>query len=144
MQCRKDRLNYKKSLELSKQLLALNEKRLKKNGLTNLQGYQKYLIHQQGATGIKHIIAATNGNKVLSKRTKKNMANNSPYSYKQYKQMGSKQAAKKFMKHWESKWIKEKRLILASAKKSNNGFIKTSAVRTLNENDLQLALNTKF
>jgi len=144
MQCRKDRLDYNKSLKLSKKLLALNEKRLRKNGLTNLKDYEKYLIHQQGAYGIKNIIAATKGKKKLSSTIKKNMANNSPYSYKQYKKMGSKQAAKKFMKHWKHKWLDEKRLIIASIQKSNNGFIRTSAIPTFKDSDLNYALNFKF
>jgi len=144
LQCRKDRLDYQKSLKLSKKLLALNEKRLKKDGLTNLQGYQKYLIHQQGANGIKNIIAATKGKKELSKTIKKNMANNSPYSYRQFKRMGSKIAAKKFMQHWERKWMSEKRLILASNSKSTNNQRNKRAIPTFDDNDLNYALNLMF
>ena len=144
-QCRKDRLNYKKSLNLSKKLLALNEQRLEKNGITKLQGYQKYLIHQQGATGIKNILAATKGKKELSKIIKKNMANNSPFSYKQLKRMGSKVAAKRFMQHWEDKWISEKRLIVASqAIRTTDNQKNTDFVPTFNESELYLAFNTKF
>ena len=113
-QCRIDRLNYDKSLILSKKLLALNEQRLRKSGINKLEDYQRYLIHQQGATGIKNILAASKGKKRLSKVIKKNMANNSPYSYKQYKRMGSTKAAKTFMKHWKKKWNSEQRVVLAS------------------------------
>ncbi len=144
LQCRKDRLDYNKSLKLSKKLLALNEKRLKKDGLTNLQGYQKYLIHQQGANGIKNIIAATKGKKELSKTIKKNMANNSPYSYRQFKKMGSKIAAKKFMQHWERKWMSEKRLILASNSKITNNQRNSLVIPTFNDNDLNYALTLLF
>ena len=146
IQCRKDRLDYKKSLEFSKKLLVLNEKRLKKHGITKLEDYQKYLIHQQGANGIKSIIAATKGKKVLSKTNKKNMANNSPYSYKQYKKMGSKVAANTFMNHWESKWDKERRSIaLAEMKAPADNFINVSAkVPTFNHNEINIALNTRF
>lgn len=101
LQCRKDRLNYSKSLKMSKKLLAKNEKRLKKNGYENLEDYQKYLIHQQGASGIKVILAATKGEKLLSRRIKKNMANNSPYSYRKLTRMGSRLAARMFMNHWK-------------------------------------------
>lgn len=148
LQCRKDRLDYNKSLKLSKKLLALNEKRLRKNGISKLQGYKKYLIHQQGANGIKNIIAATQGKKVLSKKIKKNMANNSPFSYKQLKSMGSKNAAKKFMQHWEKKWVNEKRLILASQittiSKTEDNLIKTNIIPTFNDNELRYALNIRF
>ncbi len=144
LQCRKDRLDFNKSLQLSKKLLALNEKRLRKNGLVNLEGYQKYLIHQQGANGIKNIIAATKGKKELSKTIKKNMANNSPYSYKQYKRMGSKIAAKKFMQHWKKKWMNEKRMILASNSKTTKRQINLPDVPTFNDNDLNYALNLLF
>lgn len=143
-QCRKDRLNYKKSLNLSKKLLALNEQRLRKNGISNLKGYEKYLIHQQGAHGIKSIIAATKGKKTLSKKIKKNMANNSPYSYKQFKRMGSKAAAKKFMYHWKNKWTKEQRLVLASTTKSNDSFLSSDDIATFSDNDLNYALNLRF
>ena len=144
LQCRKDRLDFNKSLQLSKKLLALNEKRLKKDGLTNLQGYEKYLIHQQGANGIKNIIAATKGKKELSKTIKKNMANNSPYSYKQYKRMGSKIAAKKFMQHWKKKWIKENRMLLASNNKITKRQGNYKVAPTFNDNDLNFALNMMF
>lgn len=144
LQCRKDRLNYKKSLQLSKKLLALNEKRLKKHGLTNLEGHQRYLIHQQGANGIKNIIAATKGQKELSKTIKKNMANNSPFSYKQFKRMGSKNAANKFLNHWEKKWAQEQRLVLASTSKTTDHLIKTRVLPSFNESDIRFALNMTF
>ena len=144
-QCRKDRLDYDKSLKLSKKLLALNQKRLKKNGISKLEDYQKYLIHQQGANGIKNIIAATKGEKELSKNIKKNMANNSPYSYKQLKRMGSKVAAKRFMQHWENKWTSEKYLILASQpSRSTDDQINAVFIPTFDESELYLAFNMKF
>jgi len=169
IQCRKDRLNYSKSLKMSKQLLALNEKRLKKNGYQNLEDYQRYLIHQQGASGIKVILGATKGKKLLNKHIKKNMANNSPYSYRQltrkknmannspysYRQltrMGSRLAAKIFLSHWKSKWEKEKQLVagvsLASNHTSNQDSYQTSAesfsLPLFNDSEIQLALNYKF
>ena len=147
IQCRKDRLNFAKSLEMSKKLLALNEKRLKKSGYTKLDDYQRYLIHQQGASGIKTILAATKGEKLLNKSIKKNMANNSPYSYKQLKRMGSKLAAKKFMLHWQQKWEKEKRLVagISSIQTALNDVeINPLVIPTLSDNEIQLALNYKF
>ena len=147
IQCRKDRLNFAKSLEMSKKLLALNEKRLKKSGYTKLDDYQRYLIHQQGASGIKTILAATKGEKLLNKSIKKNMANNSPYSYKQLKRMGSKLAAKKFMLHWQQKWEKEKRLVagISSIQKALNDVeIDPLVIPTLSDNEIRLALNYKF
>lgn len=152
IQCRKDRLNYSKSLKMSKQLLALNEKRLKKNGYQNLEDYQRYLIHQQGASGIKVILGATKGKKLLNKHIKKNMANNSPYSYRQLTRMGSRLAAKIFLSHWKSKWEKEKQLVagvsLASNHTSNQDSYQTSAesfsLPLFNDSEIQLALNYKF
>lgn len=144
LQCRKDRLDYNKSLKLSKRLLALNEKRLNKNGLSNLEGYQKYLIHQQGASGLRNIIAATKGNKKLSRRIKKNMANNSPYSYKHLKRLSSKAAARKFMLHWESKWLKEKRLIAGISPEDTENLENELFIPTFSDNEITLALNYKF
>ncbi len=160
LQCRKDRLNYSKSLEMSKKLLAKNEKRLKKNGYQNLEDYQRYLIHQQGASGIKLILGATKGEKLLNRRIKKNMANNSPYSYRQLNRMGSRLAANIFLSHWKSKWEKEKYLVagvtLASNQAtknktsqpktlaSNQTSVETLSLPLFNENEIQLALNYKF
>ena len=144
LQCRKDRLDYNKSLELSKKLLVLNQRRLKKNGLSKLKDYEKYLIHQQGANGIKSIIAATHGKQQLSKKIKKNMANNSPYSLNQFNKMGSKTAAKKFLHYWKKKWLSEKRLILASITKSTDSQLNHITIPTFNDSDLILALNMRF
>jgi len=58
--------------------------------------------------------------------------------------MGSKIAAKKFMKHWEKKWSSEKRLILASNKKSTNNQRKSRVVPQFDDNDLNYALNMMF
>ncbi len=106
------------------------------------------MIHQQGAYGIKNIIAATQGKKVLSKTIKKNMANNSPYSYKQLKNMGSKAAANKFMQHWKSKWLSEKRLIVASQTtttiKTTDSLINTNFIPTFDDRELNVALNMRF
>ena len=145
LQCRKDRLNFKKSLSFSKKLLALNEKRLSKDGISKLKEYQKYLIHQQGAYGIKSIIAATSGKKILSNKLKRNMANNSPFSYKQLKKMSSKAAAKKFMNHWENKWVDEKILIVASQRTtSTDNLINPIFIPTFSDSELNLALNITF
>ena len=130
---------------MSKKLLTLNEERLHKNGILKLEGYQKYLIHQQGAYGIKNIIAATQGKKVLPKKIKKNMANNSPFSYKQLKEMNSKTAANKFMRYWKNKWVNEKVLILASeTSTSTDNLINPSFIPTFNDSELHLALNIRF
>lgn len=120
-QCKKDRENYTKSLQMSKKLLKLNEKRLSLGGLKDLPDYQKYLIHQQGASGLKTILKASKGKKVLSRKIRRNMANNSPYSYRALTNMGSKKAAKSFFTFWKKKWEREKLLVsldkIPSAKK---------------------------
>jgi len=159
IQCRKDRLNYSKSLAMSKKLLAKNEKRLKKNGYENLEDYQRYLIHQQGATGIKVILGATKGEKLLNKTIKKNMANNSPYSYRQLNRMGSRLAANIFLSHWKSKWEKEKQLVAGVTLASNQTSkdygrsidessdqisVEPFSLPLFNESEIQLALNYKF
>ncbi len=169
-QCKRDRENYQKSLAMSKQLQAINDKRLKKAGYTDLPEYQKYLIHQQGASGLKRIIASSKGSKLLSRNLKKNMAGNSPYSYRTLRKMGSKLAAKKFLKHWEKKWQKEKVLIgnvqhkpevvatiqstntKPNIKLSTKTVVKTSVIKgnstikvpLFNDNELQIALNIKI
>jgi len=130
-QCKKDREDFEKSLVMSKQLQALNDKRLKKAGITNLPEYQQYLVHQQGASGLKKLIAAHRGQKKLSKRMKKNMANNSPFSYKKLRKLSSKQAANKFMQHWKQKWEDEKDLIKVSLK----------TIPIFDEHELNIALN---
>lgn len=115
-QCKIDREDYSKSLKMSKKLLKLNEKRLLANGYGKLPEYQRYLIHQQGAAGIKAIIKASRGTRILSNKIKRNMANNSPYSYRKLKNMGSKDAANLFMRFWKNKWEKEKRLVITQKK----------------------------
>ena len=147
LQCRKDRLHYEKSLEMSKIFLALNEKRLKKYGYTKLPEYQRYLIHQQGASGIKTILAATKGEKLLNKSIKNNMAGNSPYTYKQLKRMGSKLAAMKFIQHWKQKWENEKRLVAGLADiqtASIENDVEQLVIPTFSKNEIILALNYKF
>lgn len=135
-QCKKDRENYKKSLAMSKKLDEINNKRMLKTGYKNLPEYQKYLIHQQGASGISTILAASDGKKLLSKRIKRNMANNSPYSYKSLRKMGSKLAAEQFMKYWQSKWDDEKKMLSLTQN--------TSTPPLLTEYELQVALNIKL
>ncbi|MEE9326233.1 MAG: hypothetical protein V3U71_02980 [Cocleimonas sp.] len=132
LHCRKDRLNFSKSLKMSKQLLALNEKRLEKHGHKNLQDYQKYLIHQQGASGLNIILGASNGKKKLPKAIKKNMANNSPFTYKSLRTMGDKRAANKFMKHWQDKWLSH-RVEIAK----NDDIV---SIPVFDESEIQLAL----
>lgn len=106
-QCKIDRENHDRSLEMSKTLERINLGRLAKSGYTHLPDFQKYLIHQQGATGIRLILDAKSGKYELSKKLTKNMANNSSYSYKQLKRFGSKQAAKKFLSFWKNRWDNE-------------------------------------
>jgi len=144
LQCRKDRLNFKKSLAMSKKLLALNEKRLRKNGIVQLKDYQRYLIHQQGATGIRHILDAIKGKRSLSRTVKRNMANNSPYSYKQFKRMGSKLAANTFMQHWANKWQKEKLLIAGIQVSAADNQINAEFTPSFSDKEILLALNYKF
>ena len=165
-QCKRDRENFQKSLAMSKKLQAINDKRLKKAGYSNLPEYQKYLIHQQGASGLKRIIASSKGSKLLSRNLKKNMAGNSPYSYRTLRKMGSKLAAKKFLQHWEEKWQKEKVLIgdiqvkpevIAAVGSTKTEIVikraaKTSIIKEdhtviiplFNEHELQIALNIKM
>jgi len=157
-QCKRDREDFSKSLAMSKKLQAVNDKRLKKAGYINLPDYQKYLIHQQGASGLKTILASSKGKKLLSRNLKKNMAGNSPFSYKTLKRMGSKLAAKKFLKHWEKKWKKEKKTITSTqttqipeavANIDNNKVAEKPSTKTIriplfNNSELQIALNLKI
>jgi hypothetical protein len=148
-QCMTDREDFDKSLAMSKQLQAINNKRLNKAGYNNLPEYQKYLIHQQGATGLKTILAASHGEKSLYKNIKKNMASNSPFSYKRLKRFGSKLAAKKFLKHWEQKWQDEKELVIVAntPKKLTESVIKQESKVNhvfFTDIELQLALNLKI
>ncbi len=147
--CKSDREDFTKSLAMSKQLQAINDKRLKKAGYTNLPEYQKYLIHQQGATGLKIILAASQGEKLLSRNIKRNMAGNSPYSYKKLRRFGSKLAAKKFLQHWEEKWQDEKKLVITAntPNKSTEAVIKQKPnfdQYFFNDYELQIALNLKI
>ena len=169
-QCKRDREDFKKSLAMSKQLQAINDKRLKKAGYADLPEYQRYLIHQQGASGLKRIIASSKGSKLLSRNLKKNMAGNSPYSYRALRKMGSKLAAKKFLQHWEKKWQYEKFLIVgiqakpkvivaiqstdtkSTTKLPTKNIAKTSIIKEdptikvplFNDYELQIALNIKI
>ena len=157
-QCKRDREDFAKSLAMSKKLQAVNDKRLKKAGYINLPDYQKYLIHQQGASGLKTILASSKGKKLLSRNLKKNMAGNSPFSYKTLKRMGSKLAAKKFLKHWEKKWKEENKTIastqltqtpvavanIKNSKVAENPSTKTIRIPLFNYYELQIALNLKI
>ena len=111
LQCKIDRENLKKSLAMSQTLENINLKRLAKKGYNYFPDYQKYLIHQQGATGIKLILDAQDGRYELGKKLIKNMANNSSYSYKGLKNMGSKLAAQQFLGYWENMWDAEIEMI---------------------------------
>ncbi len=147
--CMTDRENFKRSLAMSKKLQAINDKRLAKAGFTKLPEYQEYLIHQQGATGLKIILAASQGKKLLNKNIKKNMAGNSPYSYNNLKKFGSTLAARKFLQYWEKKWNNEKKLIIASnlPNKKIEAVIKPKSKIKLpifNDYELQIALNLEL
>lgn len=110
-QCKIDRENPAKSLAMSQTLEKINLQRLAKSGYRHLPDYQKYLIHQQGATGIKRILDAQKGRYKLGKKQIRNMANNSSYSYKALRNMGSTLAAQQFLKYWENKWDAEIEMI---------------------------------
>jgi hypothetical protein len=140
---------------MSKALEAKNMKRLAKKGYINLPEYQKYLIHQQGATGISKILDTLSGKKLLDKRLAKNMANNSPYSYKTLRKLGSKLAAKKFINFWEKKWVQEQNLVLKTQGKqyayktvvasyTPTPVSEVNVIDTFSQNDIQGLLNLKF
>ena len=133
-QCKTSRENLKLSLTMSKSLEKLNLGRLAEKGYSHLPDYQKYLIHQQGAAGIRKILDAQDGRHECSKRLIKNMANNSSFSYKTLKNYGSRLAAKKFLKYWENKWKAEIDLIFAQQYKEQMEM----------RNSLQVASNLKF
>ena len=138
LQCRKDRENYAKSLAMSQRLQAINQKRLEKKGIKGtLPEYQRYLIHQQGAYGLKKIIAARDGKQTLSKAIFRHMANNSTYSFRSLKKMGSKLAAEKFLQHWKNKWDNEKELIMITRQELGD-------LPVFTDNELQIALNLKI
>lgn len=113
-QCKMDRENLKHSLTMSQTLEKINLGRLANKGYSHLPDYQKYLIHQQGATGIRNILEAQAGRHNFTKRSIKNMANNSSLSYKTLKNSGSQLAANKFLNYWENKWEAEIELIFAA------------------------------
>ena len=95
---RAKRCNYSASLEQAKAYKVITDG----YGCSHLKGYQSYLIHQEGCSGIKKIIKAKNVRKYkLPKQIIRNMANNSPYSIKTLRKTGG---AKKFLKYWERKW----------------------------------------
>ncbi len=135
--CKKDREDFQKSLQMSKQLEQLNLKRLSRNGYSNIPDYQKYLIHQQGANGLKSILSAAQGKQKLSRKTLKNMANNSSYSYQSLKKLGNKQAALTFLTYWQNKWENKKRIIALAEHKP-------VTLPTFSDYELQIALNMKF
>jgi len=135
--CKKDREDYTKSLQMSKQLEQLNLKRLSRNGYSNIPEYQKYLIHQQGANGLKSILNAAQGQQKLSRKILKNMANNSSYSYQSLKKLGNKQAALIFLNYWQNKWENKKRIIALAENKPVK-------LPTFSDYELQFALNMKF
>jgi len=114
LKCRSAREDYKKSLSMSRKLEKINIKRMKKKGYNLLPDYQRYLVHQQGATGLGKILDASKGKKSLSKKTLRYMANNSPFSYKKLKNAGSRGAARKFLRYWKEKWSVKNNLLLAS------------------------------
>lgn len=114
LKCRSAREDYKKSLSMSRKLELINIKRMKKKGYNALPDYQRYLVHQQGATGLGKILDASKGKKTLSKKTLRYMANNSPYSYKKLKNAGSRGAARKFLRYWKERWAVKNSLLLAS------------------------------
>ncbi len=132
--CKIDREDSHKSLLMSKKLENINLERLARKGYNHLPDYQKYLIHQQGATGISQIFKAQEDRYELSKTLIKNMANNSSYSYENLKSMGSKLAAKKFLGYWEKKWDTEVELIF------NKQLKQQMAIREY----LQVASNIHF
>jgi len=133
--CKKDREDYAKSLAMSQKLQAINQKRLAKKSIKHtLPEYQRYLIHQQGVYGLKKIIAAAKGQTKLSKKFFKHMANNSSYSYKSLKKMGSKLAAKTFLQHWKDKWDNEKELIIVTRQELGD-------LPLFTDSELQVALN---
>jgi len=133
-QCKIDRKNLKQSLSMSKALEKINLGRLANKGYSHLPDFQKYLIHQQGASGIQMILDANAGKATLDKRSIKNMANNSSFSYKSLKNYGSQIAANKFLNYWERKWEAEIELIFA------NQYKEQLAIREY----LQIASNIKF
>ena len=133
-QCKMDRENLKHSLKMSQALEKINLGRLAKKGYSHLPDYQKYLIHQQGATGISNILDAQAGRHNFTERSMKNMANNSSFSYRTLKNYGSQLAATKFLNYWENKWEAEIELIYAAQYKQ------LMAIREY----LQIASNTRF
>ena len=90
---------YSEALRQAKAYKAITDR----YGCKYLKGYQSYLAHNQGCSGIKKIIASSVDKKrhVLPHKIIRNMANNSPYSYKALNKSGG---ASKFLKHWDIKW----------------------------------------
>lgn len=102
--CMANRDNY----QLSQQMANQYNNKLTKYGAT-VGGWKRYVWWNQGPSA-KIIFNASKGKAKLNKVIRENMANNSPYSIKQYKSWGSTKGAKKFLayrkKAWERKVIK--------------------------------------
>ena len=137
IRCKTNRENYAISLLMSKKLETINLVRLKKSGINSLPDYQRYLLHQQGANGLKRIIYASKGRMKLSKSTKRNMASNSPYSIHRLNKMTNQQAAQVFLKHWKNKWSNQKEMITIAKLDVVN-------LPAFTQMDLDVALNLRY
>lgn len=96
--CLANRDNYKKSQQMANKYNV----KLTKYG-ARVVGWERYVWWNQGpSAGI--IFSAAKGKSKLNKVILKNMANNSPYTLKQYKKWGSKLSAKNFLKYRKNVW----------------------------------------
>ena len=102
-QCMIDRNNHFKSLKMARKILSI---KLKRFNVKN--DWLKYAIYQQGASGIRNIVMASRGKKILSNKIKINIAKNiNGLSIKKAKSMTSKKIAKLYLNSWKKLWYKK-------------------------------------
>jgi hypothetical protein len=104
-QCMRDRDNYQKSQVMANAYL----KRLIEDYNCHFDiGWKDYLCWNMGSDGAKKIFKAAEGKSILPRSILKNMANNSPWSFKTLNSWGSKYAATKFLEYRRQVWNKKR------------------------------------
>ena len=104
--CLLNREVYSKSLQMAKKY----ETVLKRYGCS-FDDYRRYLCWQMGASGISRIIKASKGKENLPRKIIRNMANNSLYTYRELRFLGSKKASISFLREWRERFENAQRRI---------------------------------
>ena len=103
-QCKANRDNYQTSQIMAN---AYDKKLTVSYGCHFNGGWVRYVCWQQGPSAMK-IFKASQGKTKLSNGILRNIANNSPYSYKKLKRWGSEKSAIKFLNYLALKWDKKR------------------------------------